>query len=450
MIQEDGRSVLLESPDRYDVITVEVSSIWFAGVGAIYSTEFYELASSRLRREGVLLQWFPIHHLSARNLFIVVNTVRSVFPYVSLWTHRHQAFVVASNEPLRLDLQSVRDDQQRKGMEPYLRELPSGSPLELLSDLVVTDTDIDRFLDSMSVLLRTKRNVVSTDTWPTLEYETPKDVLENFSYFQNRATFQRFRSTAPFAFRGKPKAIERALQRAAFARGWNDPRALARLAEIWAQEPELSDAASEWLFDELTGENAFGADFGSDPLSELRDQLDALRGLVASAGTVTSCEPMPSFVSRVSYTPLHVTGTSGESLDSTLPEDALDGIFDPELGKGWRVRPDGRPVQLDVGFEAPTSVRSVRMIVRPVDGSVARSRLLGRDENGAWHPLASASQEDDIACQSARVYELSDDAPRLVGLRVVVQGEGNSFRIALHELWVSEQEAPSGGGAAGP
>ena len=450
MIQEDGRSVLLESPDRYDVITVEVSSIWFAGVGAIYSTEFYELASSRLRREGVLLQWFPIHHLSARNLFIVVNTVRAVFPYVSLWTHRHQAFVVASNEPLRLDLQSVRDDQQRKGMEPYLRELPSGSPLELLSDLVVTDTDIDRFLESMSVLLRTKRRVVSTDTWPTIEYETPKDVLENFSYFQNRATFQRFRSTAPFAVRGKPTARERALWRAAFTRGWNDPRALSRLAEMWNQEPALSDAASQWLFDELTGEDAFGADFGSDPVAELRDQLDALRGLVASAGTVTSCEPMPSFVSRVSHIPLHVTRTSGESLNSTLPKDALDGIFDPELGKGWRVRPDGRPVQLDVGFEAPTSVASVRMVVRPVDGAVARARLLGRDENGAWHPLASASEGDDIACQSARVYQLSHDAPKLTGLRIVIQGEGNSFRIALHELWASKRETPSRGGAAGP
>ena len=204
LIQEDGRSILLELPDRYDVITVEVSSIWFAGVGSIYSQEFYELASSRLRRNGVLLQWFPIHHLSARNLFIVVNTVRSVFPHVSLWTHRHQAFVVASNEPLRLDLESVRSGQERTSMASYLRELASGSPLELLSDLVVTDDDMGGFLDSMALLLRTRRSVVSTDSWPTLEYETPKDILKNFSYFQNRATFKRFRSVAPFPFRGEP------------------------------------------------------------------------------------------------------------------------------------------------------------------------------------------------------------------------------------------------------
>ena len=46
LVEEDGRSLLFESPDRYDVVTVEVSSIWFAGVGSIYSREFYQLARS--------------------------------------------------------------------------------------------------------------------------------------------------------------------------------------------------------------------------------------------------------------------------------------------------------------------------------------------------------------------------------------------------------------------
>ena len=137
LIRDDGRSVLLERDDRYDVVSVEVNSIWFAGMGAIYSDDFYRLVSRRLKRHGVLLQWFPMHHLSARNLFMVVNTVRSVFPHVSVWNHRHQGFVVASNEPLALDLESVRADLARERLRPYLRELQSGSPLELLSDLVV-------------------------------------------------------------------------------------------------------------------------------------------------------------------------------------------------------------------------------------------------------------------------------------------------------------------------
>ena len=441
MVREDGRSVLLESPERYDVISVEVTTIWFAGAGSIYSREFYDLASKRLRRDGVLLQWFPIHHLSARNLFVVVNTVRSVFPHVSLWTHRHQAFVVASNQPLQLDLDSIRADQRREGMRPYLSELPSGSPLELLSDLVATDNDIDRFLNSMGELLRTKRSVVSTDSWPTLEYETPKDLLENFSFFQNRATFRRFRSTTPFPFRGAPTPREESLGQASFARGWNDPRALARLSSLWREQSDLSDAASQWLFDELTGEEALGVDLGSDPAEDLRGQTETLGAFIGRVGATRSCSPIPGFVSRVDDIPLKIVGRSGVSLDGTRPDQAVDGVLDPALAPGWRVRPDGRPVQLDVDFDTPRNVETINMVVQPIDGAIARARILGRDEVGRWHPLVSGSQEADIVCAGLRTYQLTGNPGKLTGLRVIVQGEGNSFRVALHELWASPAPA---------
>ena len=127
---------------------------------------------------------------------MVVNTVRSVFPHVSVWNHRHQGFVVASNEPLAVDLVPCARTWRGRACRPYLRELRSGSPLELLGDLVVTDGDADRFLDGMAELLFASRGLVSTDVWPALEYETPKDILSNFLYFQNRAIFRRFRSRA--------------------------------------------------------------------------------------------------------------------------------------------------------------------------------------------------------------------------------------------------------------
>jgi spermidine synthase len=436
LVEEDGRSVLLESPDRYDVVTVEVSSIWFAGVGSIYSREFYQLAKARLRRHGVLLQWFPIHHLSARNLFLVVNTVRSVFPYVSLWTHRHQAFVIASSSPLLLDLDSIRSDRSRESMAPYLRELPSGSPLELLSDLVVTDADVDRFLDSMALLLRTRRDVVATDAWPTLEYETPKDLLQNFSYFQNRATFRRFRSLAPFGYRGVPEGGEEVLSLAAFSRGWNDPRALSRIARAWREAPELSSAASRWLHDELTGEDAFGSTFSRDPVSELGSELEALGAMVERSLAESACGPLPPFVSRAEGVPLVVHSHAGESLEGTAPEDALDSLYDPDLAPGWRARPDGRPVALELSLLEPRRVEKVHLVARPIDGDRVRTRIFGQDERGTWIPLASGGRREEILCESHRQYRLPSGGPRLSRIRVEIQGEGDSFRVALHEIWI--------------
>jgi hypothetical protein len=427
----------LERSDRYDVISVEITTIWFAGVGSIYSREFYELASRRLRRNGVLLQWFPIHHLSAKNLFLVVNTVRSVFPYVSVWTHRHQGFVVASNEPLQVDLDSVRSDRARPEMRPYFHELASGSPLEILSDLVVTDDDADRFLDSMARLLRTDRSLVSTDTWPVLEYETPKDLLENFSYFQNRAVFRRFRSHHPFSFRGEPSDEEHDLAQAAFSLGWQDPRGVPRLARLWVDHPEYSDAASQWLLDEWVGRDVI-ADLPSDPLSASWNEITHVESIASSALARAECRPFPRFVPRIDRVPLHIGSSSGENLDGTLPEVAVDGVFLPELGTGWRVRPFGSPPRLDLLLDRPRRIGHIHIIAEPVDGSFVRTRLFGRDGDGRWRPLASGSGREEIGCQTTRAYTLDAKLPRLTGIRIEMQGEALSHRITLHEVWAFE------------
>ena len=374
LIRDDGRSVLLERDDRYDVVSVEVNSIWFAGMGAIYSDDFYRLVSRRLKRNGVLLQWFPMHHLSARNLFMVVNTVRSVFPYVSVWNHRHQGFVVASNEPLAVDLDSVRADLAREELRPYLRELQSGSPLELLSDLVVADADADRFLDGMAELLFASRSLVSTDVWPAIEYETPKDILSNFLYFQNRATFRRFRSRRLFPFRGEPLR-GRALAR----RGGLRPRlvrppgARAAAPRPGPQHASESRVASRWLLDELTGDDVEGGGHDADPMAELRRASPALSGMIAAAAPAAECRPAPAFVTDPRAPRRTLVGAFGQTLAPTQPEAALDDRATPDWGDGWRVRPEGAPPRLELAFDRP------RFAGHRPRGGEAHRRLGGAD-----------------------------------------------------------------------
>ena len=53
----DGRRELLQSPARYDLITIEPPPPSAAGVVNLYSSDFYALASTRLRQDGLLAQW---------------------------------------------------------------------------------------------------------------------------------------------------------------------------------------------------------------------------------------------------------------------------------------------------------------------------------------------------------------------------------------------------------
>lgn len=425
LVREDARSILLKSSERYDVIILENPS----GSGGRPTRELYALAASRLRRHGLLVHRIPIDELPLPNLFVALNTVDSAFDHTSLWTHGPWAFVVASNEPLRLDLRSLRSAREPKWVR---QALVSGSPLELLSDLVVTADDMNGFLDSLATAAGKPRSQVSTDARPR-SVQSARSRTRSFE-IETRAWFRKLRSSEPPPFRGEPTARERSLASASFVRGWSDPKALMRLASLWSRDARLSDAAVHWLYDELApGDAVASLDVGRR-IDELRSEMGVIAELVATMNASVDCKRIPRFVSRVDNVRLSVVGASGESLDGTEPRDAVDRNPNPNVGKGWRVRPVGRAAFVDLGFGAPKAIGTVHVVVRPIDGGAAHTRLLGRDRNGVWHPLAN--DRDSFHCRGVRRYQLSESVPVLTELRVEVEGELPASRIALYELWV--------------
>ncbi len=166
---EDGRNLLLaDRHTRYDLVTIEVSSIWFAGATNIYSREFYELVRGRLAPGGVLQQWVQLHHVGTRELACEVATARDVFPYVSYWQFGAQGMLVASLSPQRLDPARLADIATRfagsgRRSEPASRHLVERMRRsELLSPRAV-----DRMIAATQPPINTDHN-----RW--LEYSTPK------------------------------------------------------------------------------------------------------------------------------------------------------------------------------------------------------------------------------------------------------------------------------------
>src|SRR4029077_7831812 len=68
LIVGDGRSHLLLTPRRYDVIVSEPSNPWMSGVAALFTREFFEAARSRLKPDGVLCQWAHTYDISPQDL----------------------------------------------------------------------------------------------------------------------------------------------------------------------------------------------------------------------------------------------------------------------------------------------------------------------------------------------------------------------------------------------
>ena len=77
----DGRQHLqMRPPASYDLIALEPPPIAYAGVGALYSREFYALARTRLRPGGYISQWLPAYQVPPETTLSMVRAFIDVFP----------------------------------------------------------------------------------------------------------------------------------------------------------------------------------------------------------------------------------------------------------------------------------------------------------------------------------------------------------------------------------
>ena len=163
---EDGRNVLLTTSAKYDLVTIEITSIWFAGITNVYSKEFYELAASHMTSDGVLQQWVQLHHIGTAEIASAVATVRQVFPYVSLWYFGDQGMIVATRHPQLADPHGV--DHATMVLEHFAQGSGiDGFASRMLHAQLISTSAVDRMIDSW-------KPVVNTDHNRWIEYSTPR------------------------------------------------------------------------------------------------------------------------------------------------------------------------------------------------------------------------------------------------------------------------------------
>jgi spermidine synthase len=166
---EDGRNLLLvNSERRYDIITVEITSIWFAGATNVFSKEFFELARRRLQPDGVLQQWVQLNRNSPIEISSVIATARAVFPYVSYHAYGGQGMLIAANRPI---LQSAERNEllaarfsKRYGPEHARRLVGDIAHSEILTPA------------GAEALIGALHPIINTDHNRFIEYSTPARV----------------------------------------------------------------------------------------------------------------------------------------------------------------------------------------------------------------------------------------------------------------------------------
>lgn len=167
----DGRQHLqMAAPSTYDLITLEPPPIAYAGVAALYSREFYELARSRLTPGGYISQWLPAYQVPDTSSLSMVRAFIDVFPQSVLLSGMQAELLLVGAKAPKMEIDPQRIERALAGAPAVyadMARLDLGTPREI----------VGTFVGSAETLRRATRNVTATvDDRPLQEYAVRSDL----------------------------------------------------------------------------------------------------------------------------------------------------------------------------------------------------------------------------------------------------------------------------------
>jgi spermidine synthase len=163
-VVNDGRNYLFTSHKQYDMISADASHPTSSDSWVLYTKEFYELCSARLSDNGVMCQWIPLRGILEKDYKIILNTFRSVFPYMTLWySGGYKAIghtlLCGSKKPMKIDMARAEALMADSRVKSDLERINVFS-LEDVFNCFVTDQD--------SIAAFTGPAAVNTDDKPVV------------------------------------------------------------------------------------------------------------------------------------------------------------------------------------------------------------------------------------------------------------------------------------------
>ena len=172
VVTNDGRNFMDAGGGRFDVITSEPSNIWVAGASGLFTQELYRAAANRLAEGGILCQWLPLYEMKHNDFRLMIHTLHTVFPYVAFWRAGTDVIVLASLQPLGMELEPIK----ARLRNPKLKSDFSGigasgrDVLQFMNSPAARPDQVDAFVAGVGSLNRDDR--------PILEFNTARNLFD--------------------------------------------------------------------------------------------------------------------------------------------------------------------------------------------------------------------------------------------------------------------------------
>jgi len=230
---EDAKTFLARSRDGWDVVISEPSNPWIAGIGNLFSSEFYASVRAHLNPGGIMAQWFHLYEMDDETFRLALRTFAAAFPNVAVWrTVASDIILLGSERPLMPEA-GLEAAAARPEVRAELERIGITRPATLLSLHIASDGTARSWAG---------RGPLNTDRFPRLEYLAPRAVfLRETSMLASReedrphpARSKGLALWAHLAARGRPLSGEEYREIALYERRRGD-LFLPALAEEWAR-----------------------------------------------------------------------------------------------------------------------------------------------------------------------------------------------------------------------
>jgi spermidine synthase len=183
---DDALAFLNLTRANYDVIISEPSNPWIAGIGNLFTVEFFEECRKKLKAEGLMVQWLHLYEIDDETFKLVVRTFRSVFPHVTIWQSLvADVLLIGSKQPLSFNEEDLRRRFDLPPVRADLKRIEIPDVATLLSLQMLSEERVEDFAGV---------GALNTEDRPLLEYGAPKAFFVNrganeINRFDERRTF---------------------------------------------------------------------------------------------------------------------------------------------------------------------------------------------------------------------------------------------------------------------
>jgi spermidine synthase len=168
---DDGRNFMAMADERFDMITADPVHPRIAGVGYLYTREYYEAIKARLNPGGVVTEWMPMYSISPASSDVAFRTFVDVFPNATFWYVRGHGLFVATQQPATISCETLTNNFEIPAVKADFASINIGSPADFLGYLLMDRSHIAGYL------ARGGAREINTDDNARLEYRTPFEFL---------------------------------------------------------------------------------------------------------------------------------------------------------------------------------------------------------------------------------------------------------------------------------